>query len=184
MSTLALAKRTDIFRWSIITVLGSLVLAVSAQIQIPFYPIPVTLQDMTVILLAVAFGWRISALTVLLYLAEGFVGLPVFAEFKAGPMVLFGTTGGYLLGFLAASFIVGYLSQRNWSNKIFTTLLMVIAGNAVIFILGVSWLSALVGWQEAFLVGFAPFIVGNVCKIIFATTVAYTGKSLLKQFKG
>ena len=100
-----------------LAVLGTLVLAVSAKVQVPFYPVPMTLQTLAVLTLGALFGARLAAATLTLYLAEGLVGLPVFAGAVAGPAYMVGPTGGYLLGFLLAAALVGGLAERGWMRN-------------------------------------------------------------------
>lgn len=150
---------------------GSLLLALSAQISIPlpFSPVPITGQTFAVLVIGMLFGrWR-GAAAVAAYLAEGCVGLPVFAEGKAGLAVLLGPTGGYLAGFVPAAFLAGFLAERGWDRKISTTFLAMILGNVVIFGLGAAWLAKFVGAENALRLGVYPFLAGDVVKIGLAT---------------
>jgi biotin transport system substrate-specific component len=104
-----------------------------------------------------------------LYVAEGAAGLPVFAGGTAGPGVLLGPTGGYLVGFIAAAFVTGWLAERGWDRRPLTTALAMVLGNVVIYLLGVSWLSLFVGVTKAPLLGMVPFLPGDLLKIVLAT---------------
>jgi biotin transport system substrate-specific component len=95
----------------VLAVIGSILLTISAKIQVPFWPVPMTIQTFVVLVLGVAYGWRLAGATVLLYLAQGALGLPVFAA-GGGLAYMAGPTGGYLVGFLLAALVVGWLAER------------------------------------------------------------------------
>ena len=110
--------------FSIITVfLGSLLLILSAKIKVPLYPVPMTLQPLAVLMIAMLFGRKLATLTVGLYIFKGIIGLPVFA-FGGGLMYLMGPTGGFILGFFVSAFIVGYLADRGWGKKVLLSICM------------------------------------------------------------
>jgi biotin transport system substrate-specific component len=159
---------------------GSLLLAVTAKIQIPFWPVPMTLQTFAVLLIGIAYGWRLGGATVALYLAEGALGLPVFAK-GAGLAYLTGPTGGYLLGFLVAAVAVGWLAGRGWDRAPHTTVLAMLAGEALIFGFGVAWLTTLVGFDKAVAVGLVPFAAAEVLKVVAATALLPTLWRRLKR---
>jgi biotin transport system substrate-specific component len=155
----------------ILAITGSIVLTLSAKFQIPFWPVPMTMQTFAVLVIAMAFGPRLGTATVLLYLAEGALGLPVFAgtpEKGLGLAYMAGPTGGYLAGFVAASALVGYLNTRGWDRSFLTTLLAMTLGTATIFILGYAWLATLIGAEKAWLFGVQPFLLAAVLKIALA----------------
>jgi biotin transport system substrate-specific component len=104
-----------------------------------------------------------------LYVAQGLAGLPVFAGGKAGLAVLLGPTGGYLIGFIAAAFVTGWLAERGWDRRPLTTAIAMVLGNLVIYLLGVCWLDVFVGISKAPLLGLVPFIPGDIVKIVLAT---------------
>ncbi|MGA2763139.1 MAG: biotin transporter BioY [Spirochaetia bacterium] len=152
----------------------SLVVAVTAQISIPlpFTPVPVTLQTLAVVLTGALLGSRRGTLAILLYLAEGFAGLPVFSLGRAGFIHLFGPTGGYLVGFIAAAWLTGFLVERRVAAKLPGALLVIILGLLVPYIPGVAWLGiSAVGFPKAFVLGFLPFLVGDGIKVIVAVGV-------------
>ena len=154
---------------------GSIALWISAKVQVPFYPVPMTMQTFMVLVIAMAFGWRLGAATVLLYLAEGAAGLPVFAgtpERGIGIAYMMGPTGGYLAGFLAAAALAGWLGERGWDRNAVTTLLAMVLGTAVIFLFGALWLGAVIGWDKPVLeLGVTPFLPGAAFKIALAAAV-------------
>ncbi|MEX2312241.1 MAG: biotin transporter BioY, partial [Rhodospirillales bacterium] len=154
---------------------GSVLLAISAKINIPFYPVPMTMQTFMVLTIGMAFGWRLGGATVLLYLCEGAFGLPVFAgtpEKGIGLAYMAGPTGGYLLGFFLAAVFVGWLAEKGWDRNIFTTLAAMTIGTSIIFIPGVIWLGMLFGWEKPILEwGLIPFLPGAAFKIALAAAV-------------
>lgn len=156
-----------------LAVIGSLALWVSAKISIPFWPVPLTMQTFVVLVIGMAFGPRLGVATVLLYLAEGAAGLPVFAgtpEKGLGLAYMVGPTGGYLLGFVFAAAIVGHLAGRGWDRNPLTTAAAMVIGNGFIFLCGIVWLGAVVGWDKPVLAwGLWPFLPGAALKIILAT---------------
>ena len=164
-------------------VLGaSLVIALSAQvaIQLPFSPVPITGQTMAVLLVGALLGSRRGALAVMAYIAEGLAGLPVFAGATAGLARLFGPTGGYLVGFVAAAFLVGWLAERGWDRRFGKTLAAMTLGNLVIYAVGVVWLAVFVGGlSRAWSLGVLPFLPGDVIKIILAAVLLPGGWKLL-----
>lgn len=144
----------------------SLVIALCAQVAIPlpFTPVPVTLQTLAVLMAGCLLGSGRGALAVLAYLGEGFAGLPVFSAGRAGIAHLLGPTGGYLLGFVAAAFIVGLFAERGAGRSWQGTLVMLIVGNVVLYVPGVAWLGAYTGMERAVSLGFLPFVVGDLLK--------------------
>lgn len=161
-----------VFRSIMLAIIGSLAVWVSAKIQVPFYPVPITMQTLVVLGIGMAFGWRLGAATIALYLFEGAVGLPVFAgtpEKGIGLGYLFGPTGGYLLGFMPAVMICGYLAERGWDRNVIKTGLAMILGNFAIYGIGLLWLGTMIGWDKPILAwGLYPFMLGDGAKIVLA----------------
>ncbi len=155
-------------RTFVLAVAGSLLLALSAQIQVPLQPVPITMQTFAVLVIGMAFGWRLGAATVMLYLAEGAIGLPVFAGGAGGLAVLFGKTGGYLFGFVLAAGVTGALAQRGWDRNVATTALAMLAGNLAIYVPGLVVLGALIGVDNAITYGLMPFLLGDALKLALA----------------
>lgn len=162
-------------RFVILALLGSLALTLSAKVQVPFYPVPMTMQTFVVLSLGMAFGWRLGAVTVLLYLAEGASGLPVFSgtpEKGLGLAYLFGPTGGYLFGFVVAAAVCGWLAERGWDRSVLKTALAMLIGTATIYLCGVLWLGGLIGWDKPLLaLGVTPFLLGDAFKMALAAGV-------------
>lgn len=163
-------------RAAVLAVLGSLLLWASAKVQVPFYPVPMTMQTAVVFLLGIAYGPKLAVATVLLYLAEGAAGLPVFAgtpERGIGLPYMLGPTGGYLVGWLPAAALTGYVAER--SRSWLAIGLAVLAGTAVIYLFGAAWLSTFVGPAKAWSLGVAPFLLGDAVKLVLVTAVAAAG---------
>ena len=154
----------------ILAIAGSLLLTISAKIQVPFWPVPMTMQTFAVLVIGMAYGARLGAATIGLYLAQGAVGLPVFAS-GGGLAYMAGPTGGYLLGFLIAAFVVGLLAQRGWDRKVLATLAAMVLGTVIIFIPGVAWLATIIGFEKAVAGGLTPFLAGEVFKIGLAAAL-------------
>lgn len=159
-------------RNAVLALAGSIALCVSAKVQVPFYPVPMTMQPLVVLMVGMAFGWRLGAATVLLYLAEGALGLPVFAgtpEKGIGLAYMAGPTGGYLLGFVFAAALAGWLAERGFDRNVMLTAVAMLLGNAVIYIPGLLWLGAVVGWDKPVLEwGLTPFLLGDATKLALA----------------
>lgn len=161
-----------ILRGIVLALLGTALLTASAKVQIPFYPVPMTLQTLVVLGLGMAYGWRLAAATLLLYLAQGAAGLPVFAgtpEKGLGLAYMLGGTGGYLLGFVMAAAACGWLAERGWDRSVITTALAMLLGNLLIYVPGLLWLGALFGWDKPILEwGLLPFLLGDLVKLALA----------------
>lgn len=158
--------------------LGSLALWLSAKIQIPFWPVPMTMQTLVVVLLPLLFGLRAGVGAVALYLVEGMSGLPVFAgtpQQGLGLAYMMGPTGGFLMGFAAGAVISGLVAHY-FKPGFLTGLLAATLGHAAIFIFGLVWLAQGTGWQQAVAVGLTPFLAATPLKIGLAaaiTKIAY-----------
>ncbi|MFH1686315.1 MAG: biotin transporter BioY [bacterium] len=165
-------------RWMEVPILlaFNLLLVASAylSIHLPFSPVPVTGQTLGVLLVAMALGRTRGVGVVLAYLAEGAAGLPVFAGGTGSLVVLFGPTGGYLLGFVAAAYVVGSCSDRGWHTSYIKSMIAMIAGTAVIFAAGLSWLAFFVPAASLLNLGFWPFLPGAALKLAVASAALPT----------
>jgi biotin transport system substrate-specific component len=173
-------------RNSLLAIGGSLLLTLSAKISVPFYPVPMTMQTFAVLLIGAAFGWRLGAATVLLYLAQGAFGLPVFAgtpEKGIGLAYMMGPTGGYLIGFVVAAALVGWLAERGWDRSFLWLAVAMLIGHVVISAYGVAWLGSSIGLMDAWNVGVLPFFYANVFKTLLAAACMRAGWSIA-NFRG
>ena len=162
---------------------GSLAIALSAQLAIPlpFTPVPITAQTLAVGLIGALFGARRGAATVALYLAEGAIGLPVFAQGAAGIAKFMGPTAGYLAGFLASAFVVGRLCEMGWGRRFWTAAAALALGDLTVHLYGLAWLSSFDGFETALKLGFYPFIPGNIIKIIVGASLLPGGWRLIRR---
>lgn len=167
-------SRGDMLRLGAIVVLGTLLLTASAKIHVPFWPVPMTMQTFVVLFLGAALGPRLGALTVLLYLVEGAVGLPVFSgtpERGIGLAYMAGPTGGYLIGFVAAAYVVGWLAERGWGRSVPRLFAAMLLGHVALFAFGIAWLTQLIGFEKAWLLGVAPFYAATLFKTALGACV-------------
>ena len=164
--------QTKIIKSLIVIFLGSIILAISAKIKIPFYPVPMTMQTFVVLFLGVSFGYKIAISAVGLYLIEGILGLPVFSnspERGVGLVYFTGPTMGYLIGFLSASFLASFIKFEDNYLMIFFKLLLAVS---TIYILGILWLGALIGWDKPVIeLGATPFLLAELFKIVLLTVI-------------
>ncbi|WP_374650837.1 biotin transporter BioY [Dongia sp.] len=149
---------------------GTILLAVSAKVQVPFWPVPMTMQTFVVLMIGATLGARLAGATMLAYLVEGAAGLPVFAG-GVGFGYIAGPTGGYLIGFVLGATLVGWLADRGFGRSILTTLLAFLAGEIAIFVLGTGWLATLIGLDKALRGGLVPFLPGEAIKVALACAV-------------
>ena len=149
---------------------GTALLALSAHVQLPFWPVKMSMQTFVVLAIAVAYGGRLACATVLAYLAQGALGLPVFVG-GSGAAYLAGPTAGYLAGFAVAALVVGTLAERGWTRNPGSTLAVLMLGETVIFALGVAWLSTLIGIEKALYAGLAVFLPAEALKVALAAAL-------------
>jgi biotin transport system substrate-specific component len=165
----------------LIIFIGSIILTVSAKIKIPFYPVPMTMQTFIVLFLGISFGYKIALATVSLYLLEGILGLPVFSnspERGVGLAYFTGPTMGYLIGFLSACFLASLVKNDDNYFLIFFKLIFSVS---TIYIFGILWLGALIGWDKPiFTLGVMPFLVAEIFKICLLTLIT---KKIIKLRK-
>ena len=163
-------KQSKILRYVFLALIGSIALAISSKVKIPLYPVPMTMQTLIVLIIGIGFGWKLGLATVCLYLFEGIIGLPVFSgtpEKGTGLIYFTGPTMGYLLGFLIAVYISGKFFYDNNLVKNFLKLLL---ATSFIYILGITWLGNLIGWDKPiFQLGAQPFLLAELFKILIAT---------------
>ena len=170
-------KQTKLIKYLFIALLGSILLAISSKIKIPFYPVPMTMQTFVVLFIGVAFGWKLGLATIFLYLFEGILGLPVFSgtpEKGLGIVYITGPTMGYLVGFIIAVYFAG---KFNYDNSLFKTFFKLTFATSFIYLFGMLWLGNLIGWDKPiFKLGAQPFLLAELFKILIVTLS-------IKQFK-
>ena len=165
-------KQSKLLKYVFLALIGSIVLALSSKIKIPFYPVPMTMQTFVVLLIGVCFGWKLGGAVVSFYLIEGIIGLPVFSgtpEKGVGIVYFFGPTMGYLLGFVFAAILSGYFK---FSNNIILNFFKLILSVSVIYFLGILWLGTLIGWDKpVFSLGVKPFLLAEFFKIALLSVI-------------
>ena len=171
-------KNSKIIKYAFVALLGSILLAISSKVKIPFYPVPMTMQTLVVIMIGIAFGWKLGIATISLYLFEGILGMPVFSgtpEKGVGLIYFTGPTMGYLIGFLIAVFLAG---KFVYNNNLIQNFLKILLATSFIYLLGVIWLGSLIGWDKPiFKLGVQPFLLAELFKILIAT---FAIKQILK----
>tara|TARA_Y100001960_G_C14721557_1_gene852671 strand:- start:1316 stop:1891 length:576 start_codon:yes stop_codon:yes gene_type:complete len=167
----------------ILILLGTIILTISAKIQIPFWPVPMTMQTYVVLVIGMIYGFKLGFLTLLTYLIEGALGIPVFAK-GGGLIYLTGPTAGYLYGMLIASGVIGYYSERGLVKSSIDAILPLILGTNIIFICGVGYLGSIIGYEKALIAGLLPFIPSEFFKIALALcTIGLLWKYFKKENK-
>jgi len=179
-----ISKFEKIFKLTLITILGSILIAISAKIKIPFYPVPMTMQTFVILLVGITLGYKIGLATVTLYLFEGIIGLPVFAsspEKGIGLIYFVGPTMGYLVGFLIAVYLSGLFK---YNKGIINNFLKLIFSVSFIYILGMLWLGMLIGWEKPiFKLGVQPFLLAELFKILLLVFLIPSILKVKKYFK-
>ena len=167
----------------LVILIATLFLAISSKIKIPFYPVPMTMQTLIVLIIGIGFGWKLGVATIALYLFEGMIGLPVFSgtpEKGIGLVYFTGPTMGYLIGFLVTVFVAGKLK---YDNNIIINFLKLTFAVSFIYILGILWLGGLLGWDKPiFKLGAQPFLLAELFKILLATLAINQIKKIKKIF--
>ena len=181
MESIKLISSSKLVKSVIIVFLGSIILAISAKIKIPFYPVPMTMQTFIVLCLGISFGYKIGIATISLYLFEGIVGLPVFSnspERGIGLSYFTGPTMGYLLGFISACYLASFIKIN---ENYFIIFLKLIISVSSIYILGVLWLGHIIGWEKPLVeLGVTPFLLAEFFKV---TLIALLSKKLINLRK-
>ena len=168
----------------VLAVLGTLLLTLSAKTKVVLGPVDMSLQTLAVLLIAASFGFRLGVATLLLYLAEGAMGFPVFQsspEKGVGIAYMLGTTGGYLAGFVVMAAIVGWAADRGFDRNPVKLFGVMLAANAIMLTMGFAWLATLIGAEKAWAFGVVPFLVGDLIKVALAAAVVPAVWSLLPK---
>jgi biotin transport system substrate-specific component len=173
-----------LLRWVVLMYAGTALVALSAQIEVPLAPVPITMQTFAVLVVGMAYGARLGAATLALYLLEGAVGLPVFAGAASGLGAIVGPTGGYLAGFVVAAAVTGALAERGWDRNVVLTALAMLAGNVALYLPGLAWLSRFTGADQALAFGLMPFLLGDGLKLALAACLMPAAWTLVGKFMG
>ena len=157
----------------VLAVFGTLLLALSSKVQVPFWPVPMTMQTFIVFLIGMAYGWKLALTTLAAYLIEGALGLPVFAK-GGGMAYLSGPTAGYLYGMVFAAGLIGFFSERGFAKSYLYCFFSLFVGTAIIFLFGVGYLASIIGYEKAISAGLLPFILSEFFKIALAVAIIPT----------
>ena len=184
---LAVFPRTNLLTDALLVCAGTLFVALAAQVSfhLGFTPVPITLQTFAVLLVASAYGPVLGTASLLLYLLVGIAGAPVYAEHKHGWEVFSGVTGGYIVGFVLAAALTGYLAGRGWDRRFSTAVSVMLTGSVVIYACGVIWLHHDLGvnWARAFELGLYPFVPGDIAKLYLAALALPGAWKLVERVK-
>ncbi|MGY8683822.1 biotin transporter BioY [Bradyrhizobium sp. UFLA05-153] len=167
----------------VLVAFGTALMALSAKVSLPLPYVPMTLQTVVVLMIGAAFGWRLGSATMIAYLAEGAMGLPVFAGPVGGLAPLVGPTAGYLFGFVAAAFVTGFLAERGWDRSMAWLFAAMAIGHIVILAMGFAWLAfglglgAVKAWQ----VGIVPFIAASLIKNALGATLMPAARRIVDR---
>ncbi len=176
-------KNPALFYDVLLVLLGTLLLTLSARVAIYVTPsVPLTGQTFAVLLIAALYGSLRGSITIVTYLTQGAMGLPVFAGGQAGFAYMLGPTGGYLLGFVFAAFLVGWLAEHGWDRKVYLTLAAMLMGNIIIYAFGITWFSLVLDFERALTLAVLPFIPGDIIKILVAALLLPSGWALMQRF--
>ena len=175
--------RAGLLRSMILIALGTALLAASAKVNLPLPYVPMTLQTLVVLVIGAAYGWRLGGVTVMAYLAEGAMGLPVFAGPVGGLAPLVGPTAGYLIGFVPAAVITGLLGERGWDRSVPLLFVAMGLGHTVILGCGFAWLAVGIrlGVDQAWLVGITPFVAASLIKNALGAALVPAVRRLLDR---
>ena len=179
-SPLRLETRSVAFKIGVV-LLGSLFLAVSSWIEVPMYPVPMTMQTFAVTLVGAFYGWRLGTLTVLAWLGEAMIGLPVLAGGAGGIAHFAGPTLGYLVAFPLMAALVGFAAERGWTRNIVAGFTVMLLANALCLTIGGAYLASLIGSDQALIHGVIPFMLGGVLKSALAALTVMAGHKLTRQ---
>ena len=170
MELIKTIKQSQLTKNIFFALIGTVFLAVSSKIKIPFYPVPMTMQTFVILFIGITFGWRLGLATVALYLFEGMIGLPVFSgtpEKGVGLIYFTGPTMGYLIGFLVAVFLAGIF---HYDKNMIKNFIKLTFATSFIYVLGMLWLGNLIGWEKPiFKLGAQPFLLAELFKILLLT---------------
>lgn len=164
-------SNSTLFKKISLVLLGTILLACAAKIYIPFMPVPASMESLAVLFIGMSYGSRLGTLTVMAFIAEGAMGLPVFSSMNSGLPVILGPTGGYIFGFIPAAFVGGYLVERGLGRHILTAAIAGVAATSIIWICGLGYLSSFIGFKQALIIGFKPFALIDLIKVALVSVI-------------
>ena len=168
---LRLAERSFAVK-AIFLVVGTLALALASRIAVPMVPVPITMQTFAVTMIGALYGWRLGGLTVLAWIGEGMIGLPVWTNGASSVPYFLGATGGYLVSFPIMAVLVGWLAERGWTGeRVVAGFFAHLSANALCLAIGGVWLASIIGAEKAWIGGVAPFILGATLKSALAAAI-------------
>lgn len=176
-------EAVGVLRAVVLVAFGSALMALSAKVSLPLPYVPRTLQTLVVLMIGAAYGWRLGSATMIAYLAEGALGLPVFAGPVGGIAPLIGPTAGYLFGFIAAAFLTGWLAERGWDRNVMLLFAAMAVGHVVILAAGFGWLAFGLGLgaAKAWQVGIVPFIAASLVKNALGATLMPAARRIIER---
>jgi len=165
---------------------GTMFIAIAAQISVPMFPVPMTLQTLAILIVGLTYGARLGGATLIAYLAEGAMGLPVFANGAGTLAYMMGPTGGFLLGFVLMAFLAGLAVDRGIAKGFVSTAVVTLVASALLYVPGLAWPAAVMGktMDVLWLHWMSPFLVGDAVKAIIAALVVSGGWAVMKARKG
>ena len=156
---------------AVVLVLGVAFLTASSYVQVPMYPVPMTMQTFAVLAVGAFCGWRLGLATIVAWLALAMLNVPVLSEGKVGLAVFMGATGGYLAAFPIMAIFIGWMAERGWTGRTVPAFITLLIAEVICFIMGVGWLSTIVGFDKAIEYGLVPFALGDLVKTVLATAI-------------
>lgn len=185
---LAVLPRSDVLANALLVAIGVLLVAAAAQIRIPLAdtPVPITGQTFAVVLVGAAYGAPLGASTLVAYWLIGLAGAPIYAEGKSGWETFVGPTGGYIVGFILAAALTGYLAQKRWDRRFSSSLGAMLVGNVAIYVPGLLWLAHYLnaGFNDTLVAGLYPFVLGDVIKLFLAGALLPAAWAAARRFRG
>ena len=185
---LAVLPRSDLLTNALLVGAGVLLVAGAAQVRIPLAdtPVPITGQTFAVLLVGASYGAPLGAATLLAYWLVGLAGAPIYAEGKSGWDTFVGPTGGYIVGFVLAAALTGYLAQRRWDRRFSSSLGAMLVGNVAIYVPGLLWLAHYLdaGLNDTLVAGLYPFVLGDVIKLFLAGALLPAAWLAVRRFRG
>jgi biotin transport system substrate-specific component len=183
---LALVPRTDVLTEALLIVAGAALVALAAQVRIPMEPVPITGQTFAVLLVGASYGALRGTASLSLYLVAGLLGAPVYTGQSSGWEYFTGATGGYILGFVLAAAVTGYLAEQRWDRRLSSAIAAMFIGSIAVYAIGLPWLAAVVDldFETTLKEGLAPFVPGDLLKLFLAAALLPSAWRFVDRFRG